>query len=145
MNAGLPVGAARHQIRGMRRAAPALALLSLAALSACATGPTISERLSTYVGRSELDLVSALGVPTRSYETGGQKFLAYEEQRTVSVPGAYPGGFAGGPFVGGFGRGFYGGGYAAFGNSYVPVQCDVTFALREGRVASFTYRGQGCA
>ena len=140
MNAHLPQAAARHQIEAMRRAPSALALLSLAVLSACAVGPTISERLSTYVGRSELDLVSALGVPTRSYETGGQKFLAYEEQRTVALPSAYPTGFVGGPF----GRGFYGGGYAAYGTSYAPVQCDVTFALREGRVASFTYRGQGC-
>jgi len=123
----------------MRRALPAL-LLSTLVLSACAVGPSLSDRLSTYVGRSELDLVSALGVPTRSYETGGQKFLAYEEQRTVALPG----GFAGGPFYGPFGRGFYGGGYAGYSTAYAPVQCDVTFALREGRVASFTYRGQGC-
>ncbi|MFC0385397.1 hypothetical protein [Muricoccus vinaceus] len=125
----------------MRRALlPALAL-SLLGLAGCATGPSLSDRLSSYVGRSELELVQALGVPTRSYETGGQKFVAYEEQRTVALPG----GFAGGPFYGPYGRGFYGGGFASLGNTYVPVQCDVTFALHEGRVASFTYRGQGCA
>lgn len=123
-----------------RRAGLGLLLL----LAGCATGPGFAERLSAYVGRSELDLVSELGVPTRSYETGGRKFLAYEEQRTVAVPGGFSGGPFYGPFAGSFGRGFYGGGYAGFGTAYAPVQCDVTFALQAGRVASFSYRGQGC-
>lgn len=115
-----------------------LPLLSLLALSACAVGPSLDERLATYVGRSELELVSTLGVPTRSYETGGQKFLQYEDNRTVAVPG----GFVGGPWGGPWGRGYYGGFSTT---AYAPVQCDVTFALREGRVASYVYRGQGCA
>jgi hypothetical protein len=120
----------------MRRALSLLAFSTLA-LAACAVGPTIDERLATYVGRSELELVTSLGVPTRNYETGGQKFLQYEENRSTAVPG----GFVGGPF-GPYGRGFYGG-FAT--TAYIPVQCDVTFALREGRVAGYTYRGQGCA
>ncbi|MBP0443417.1 hypothetical protein J8J14_01380 [Roseomonas sp. SSH11] len=121
----------------MRRALP---LLPLLALAACAIGPSLDERLATYIGRSELELVSSLGVPTRSYETGGQKFLQYEENRTVAVPG----GFIGGPWGpwGPYSRGFYGGFSTT---AYAPVQCDVTFALREGRVASYVYRGQGCA
>ncbi|MBP0491334.1 hypothetical protein [Roseomonas indoligenes] len=125
----------------MRRA---LALLPMLALTACATRPTLDERLATFVGRSELELVSALGVPTRHYETGGEKFLQYDEQRTVALPG----GFAGGPFIGSVGRGFYGGGFYGggfVGTTYAPVQCDVTFALREGRVSGYSFRGQGCA
>ena len=81
--------------------------------------------------------MSTLGVPTRSYETGGQKFLQYEENRTVALPG----GFAGGPW-GPYGRGFYGGFSTT---TYAPVQCDVTFALQGGRVSAYTFRGQGCA
>lgn len=122
----------------MTRALPLLALLSV---TACATGPTLDQRLSAYMGRTELELVTALGVPTRDYETGGQKFLQYEEQRTVALPTT---GFVGGPFLGPYGRGFYGGGYTGFGTAYAPVQCDVTFALREGRVAGYSFRGQGC-
>jgi len=122
---------------------PFLALLPLLGLAACAVGPTLDERLATYVGRTELELVSTLGVPTRSYETGGQKFLQYEENRTVP----FTSGFASGPVgYGGYGRGFYGGGlYGGFAaTTYAPVQCDVTFALQEGRVIRSTYRGQGC-
>jgi hypothetical protein len=117
----------------------ALILLPLLGLAACARGPTIDERLSSYVGRTELELVQTLGVPNRNYETGGQRFLQYEEQRTVALPGGY----VGGP-IGPYRRGYYGG----FGFSptiYAPVQCDVTFALRDGRVAGYVYRGEGCA
>lgn len=127
---------------GMRLALPALPL-GLLALSACATGPNLNDRLAAYVGKSELELVSTLGVPTSNYETGGQRFLKYEEQRTVALPNGYAG-----PFYGRFGRGFYGryGGFGGgFSTTYAPVQCDVTFALREGRVSGYTYRGQGCA
>ncbi len=116
-----------------------LTLLPLLGLAACAVGPTLDERLAGYVGRTELEVVSALGVPTRSYETGGQKFLQYEERRTV----AFPAGFGGGPFIGPYGRGFYGGGYV--GTQYAPVQCDVTFALQADRVVGYSFRGQGCA
>ncbi|HEY8611017.1 MAG TPA: hypothetical protein VIL69_06970 [Roseomonas sp.] len=134
MKTRLPPGGRASQMQSMRRALPLLL-----ALSACAVGPTIDERLSTYVGRSELELVTALGVPTRSYETGGQRFLQYEQQRTVAMPG----GFVGGPWSPwGYGRGFYGGFSTT---TYAPVQCDLTFTMREGRVAAFAYRGQGCA
>ncbi|MCR0982997.1 hypothetical protein [Roseomonas populi] len=136
MNTVLPQPGRTPQMLGMIRA---LSLLPFLALAACATGPTLDQRLSTFVGRSELELVSALGVPTRHYETGGQKFLQYDEQRTV----AFPAGFGGGPFYGPYGRGFYGGGFV--GTTYAPVQCDVTFALNDGRVSGFSFRGQGCA
>jgi hypothetical protein len=122
----------------MSRTLSLLPLLPVLALSACAVGPTIDDRLASYVGRTELELVTALGVPTRDYETGGQKFLQYEEQRTIALPG----GFAGAP-IGPYGRGYYGG-FGLGYTTYAPVQCDVTFALRDGRVASYTYRGQGC-
>jgi hypothetical protein len=122
----------------MARTSSVLPLLPVLALSACAVGPTIDDRLASYVGRTELELVTALGVPTRDYETGGQKFLQYEEQRTIALPG----GFAGAP-IGPYGRGYYGG-FGLSYTTYAPVQCDVTFALRDGRVASYTYRGQGC-
>ncbi|WP_052402414.1 hypothetical protein [Muricoccus aerilatus] len=117
--------------------------LCLLTLSSCATGPNLNDRLAAYVGKSELELVSTIGVPASNYETGGQKFLKYEEQRTVAPPSGYAG-----PFYGGFGRGFYGryGGFGGgFSTTYAPVQCDVTFALREGWVSGYTYRGQGCA
>lgn len=125
----------------MRRHARALvlALLLAAPLAGCATGPTFEQRMATFVGRSEADLVATLGVPVRTYETGGRRFLQFEQRATVLVPGD-PWGF--GPW--GFGPPW---GYRrpwAVPPSYAVVGCDLTFALREGRVESFTARGQGC-
>jgi hypothetical protein len=119
----------------MRRAVLALPLL----FAACATGPTLQQRLSTYVGRGEADLVAELGVPVRTYEAEGRRFLQYEQRRTVAIsqPGYYGPAF-GGPW------GYRRGGYWPAPPTYAVTGCDLTFALRDGRVESFTYRGEGC-
>ena len=129
----------------MRRLTLLLPLL----LAACATGPTLDQRLSTFIGQNELQLVSALGVPARTYETDGVKFLQFESQRTVALPGdplGYGPGLGGGFYGrrrGYYGGGLYGGGFAP--PSYAVVGCDVTFSLRDERVAGFSFRGEGCA
>ena len=117
----------------MRRILLLLPLL----LAACAQGPTLEQRLSTFVGRSEGDLVAELGVPVRTYETEGRRFLQYEQRRTVAI--AQPGFDR--PYFGPFGPRF---GYWPAPPAYAVVGCDLTFALRGGRVESFTVRGQGC-
>jgi len=117
----------------MRRLALTLPVL----LAACAQGPTLNERLSTFVNRSEGDLVAELGVPVRTYEADGRRFLQYEQRRTVAIaePGLYR------PYFGPWGPRW---GYAPAPPSYALVGCDITFALRGGRVESFTFRGSGC-
>ncbi|MBX6742448.1 MAG: hypothetical protein IRY87_10450 [Acetobacteraceae bacterium] len=113
----------------MRRMLIALPLL----VAGCATGPSLDQRLAPFIGRSEGDLVSALGVPSRTYVTEGRKFLQYDQRWTQVVPG-----------------GFYN--YGPYWRSaplwappvYVLRACDITFTLREGRVEGFTWRGDGC-
>lgn len=113
----------------MRRALLALPLL----LAGCATGPSLEQRLTPLIGRSEGDLVAALGVPTRTYEADGRKFLQYEQRWAQVVPGD-----------------FYGyGPYWRFPPLWVPPAyvlrgCDITFTLQQGRVESFAWRGDGC-
>lgn len=125
-------GAAAH-LAGMRRALLLLPLL----VAACAQGPTLQQRLSTYVGRSEGELVAELGVPVRTYEAEGRRFLQYEQRRTVAV--SQPGFDR--PYYGPFGPRF---GYWPAPPSYAVIGCDLTFALRQSRVESFTFRGEGC-
>jgi hypothetical protein len=94
--------------------------------------------LAPLVGRSEADLVRQLGVPSRSFEAEGHRFLAYSERRVDIVPGFAP--FYGPP-------GFYGGVYAgsfAFGPEVVERGCETTFEIVEGKVASFSLRGNAC-
>ncbi|MGG5888434.1 hypothetical protein ACLF3G_14970 [Falsiroseomonas sp. HC035] len=117
----------------MLRALPFLALLA-----ACAQGPTLDQRLSTFVGRTEGDLVAALGVPVRVHEADGRRFLLFEQRRTVPV--APPS-----PFLG-YGPGPWGPslGYWPSVPSVAELRCEQTFAIRNGRVETFTYRGEGC-
>jgi hypothetical protein len=114
----------------MRTASLLLPLL----LAACAVGPTLEQRLATYVGRSEGDLVAELGVPLRSYDTDGRRFLQFERVSTIALqPEPYSG----------FGYGRYRP-WMMPAPAYAQVRCDLTFALRDHRVESFTMNGQGC-
>ena len=85
--------------------------------------------LSHFVGQPEQTLVQVMGVPTRSYDAEGTKFLAYNESRVDIIPG-----------VPGVGIWRAGG---------VPPQaierwCETTFQVAEGVVRSFTLRGNAC-
>lgn len=105
------------------------------ALAGCATGPDLATRLAATIGQGEGELVSAFGVPTRTYEADGRKFLQYEERRTQAV--ASDPYFARSP-------------YSRFGPVFSPYpafvvrSCDITFTLAGGKVASFSFRGEGC-
>ena len=116
------------------RISPALAASLALTLAACAApGPTLEQRLATFVNRSESELVAQLGVPVRSYETEGRRFLLFEQNSTVMVPGD--------PWA----YGYWGMRRPwAVPSSYAVVRCEMTFALREGRVEGFTLRGEGC-
>jgi hypothetical protein len=118
-----------------------LVLLAVVGLIASCTNQLAvrQAQLSQLVGRSETDLVEALGVPSRTYETGGMKFLSYEDRRVEYVPGS--------PFYPGFyGPGFYGGGFygPGFPPEVINLSCDTTFTLAGGVVRSFALRGNAC-
>ena len=125
------------------------ALLFPLALAACAVNNGEERRayLTSLVGAPETELVRQLGVPTRSYETTGRKFVAYDERRVDVVPA--------GPFFGGFGYGHGYGGYGGFGGfgsgfgyafppQVVERGCETTFEIDGGRVQSWALRGNAC-
>ena len=121
----------------MRRLAPMAVLLLGAGAPGCAPGPGLEQRLSTYVNRTEGELVAELGVPVRIHEADGRRFLQYEQRRTVAFaePGLYR------PWHGPWGPRM---GYLPAPPSHAVLGCDITFALRNGRVEGFSFRGEGC-
>jgi len=119
----------------MRRLLALLLLLPL--LGGCVN--MLAERqaaLGQYVGQTEADLVRGLGVPSRTFDTDGRHFLAYTDRSVQVVPG-----FA--PYYG-WGRygGIYGGGYPP---DVIERICETTFEVAQGKVVSFTLRGNACA
>ncbi len=113
-------------------------LAGLLLLAGCVSpSPQKVAALNAFVGRPEADLVRAYGVPTRSFETGGSKFLAYAKSRIQSFPS--------GPAFG-YGYGFYPYGWGAWGG-YPEVEqfdCETTFELQGGVVKSWNLRGNDC-
>jgi len=89
--------------------------------------------LSRFVGQPESTLVQQMGVPTRSFETGGVRYLAYNEHRINLIP-TFP---SYSPFF----TGWYGGG---FPTQVVELRCETTFEVADGTVKTFTLRGNAC-
>lgn len=110
-------------------------LLLLFGLLAGCTDQLAARRafLSRFIGQSDTTLVQQIGVPTRTYETGGAKFLAYDEHRVEIVPTV--------PTYAPFYMGWYGGGFPP---QVIDWQCETTFEVRDGTVRSFTLRGNAC-
>ena len=110
----------------------AIALAGL--VVACTSG--IAERraeLVQWIGKPETRLVGLMGAPTRTYQTGGMKFLTYEERRVEIIP-ATPYYFGPGPF------GYEGG----FPPTATTLVCDTTFTVADGVVRAFSLRGNAC-
>lgn len=120
-----------------QRGAVAASALALG-LSSCAfpTREAFDTQMAAFVGRSEAELVAALGVPDRTHEAGGLRFLEYERRRVVGTPAGTAGfGRFGWPYGYGFG----------YGGTFVDTrECNTTFTLRGGRVERFSRRGNDC-
>ncbi len=111
-------------------------LALMLALAACADGQDRERYLTSLVGQPEAELVRQMGVPNRSVETGGRKFVAYDRRTTVY--------FGASPFFG-FGYGYFGpGAYTGFPAEAVERRCETTFEIGAGRVLSWIDRGNAC-
>ena len=114
-----------------------LFLLLGAVLAGCAPAFDRPAFLATLVGQPEAELVRRLGVPSRTYETGGRKFLAYSEQRSDLI--------GGGPFFGGLGD--VGPGYGYYGGiptEIIERSCETTLEVGDGRVLAWSLHGNAC-
>jgi hypothetical protein len=109
-------------------------LLPLLLLAGCATGPSFESRLAATIGQSEVQVVEAYGVPNRSYDADGLRFLQYEQRRQVlhqlDPYWGYP-----------YGRLAP---YSFAGPVVLTPSCTITFTIKEGRVQSFATRGDDC-
>ena len=111
-----------------------LMIAMLTALTGCVN--LLAQRraeLAHWVGQPETALVGAMGAPTRTYETGGMKFLTYEDRRVEIIPGT-PYYFGPGPF-------WYGGGFPP---EAITEVCNTTFTIAGGVVRAFSLRGNAC-
>lgn len=102
-------------------------------LAGCAPAFDRPAFLATLVGQPEAAVVRQLGVPSRTYETNGRKFLAYSERRVEVVP------------VGlGYGYGYFGPSFGYSPSQIIERACETTFEVGDGRVLTWSLRGNAC-
>ena len=127
----------------MRKLMLCTSVLALA-LSGCATGPNLAERMSQLVGQPEQVVIEQLGVPNRTMEVKGVTYYAYVRHNTEYVPGSAGFGYGNfiGPFGGPFFSSYYGGGFPP---ETIRNRCETTFAISGGIVRSFALHGNDCS
>lgn len=119
----------------MRKTVPFL--LGALALAGCGDGGAARRAyLDSLVGRPEQEVVRQFGVPLRTYETGGRKFLAYDDRRLDIIPDPF--------LVHGFGGPAFGYFYSGYPPLVVERGCETTFEVAGGRVQSWSLRGGEC-
>ena len=109
----------------------------LGLLAGCADNG-VSDRiatLNTFIGQPEAVVVRQMGVPTRSYAVGGERYLAYTQSQTDFVP-AVPGVWT--PYDG------WNGGFGGFPPGKVERSCETTFEIDQGVVRTVMLRGNFC-
>jgi hypothetical protein len=106
-------------------------VLACCALPAACADQTAARMaaLNQLVGQPEQTLLQTMGVPTRSYDADGTRFLAYDERRVDVIPGA--------PGVGIWSAG-------AVPPQRIELWCETTFQVAQGVVRNFILRGNAC-
>ncbi len=114
-----------------------LPILCAALLAACAPAFDRPAFLASFVGQPDTEVVRRLGVPSRTYEAAGHRFLAYAEHRSEIL--------STGTGFGGFGEFGYFGPSLGFSSSEVIDRiCETTFEVVNGRVTNWSLRGNAC-
>jgi len=122
----------------MKQIFRSFSVVCVLALGACAyPNPQHVAALNQLVGKSETQLVQVMGVPSRHYDSGGHRFLAYSKSRIDTIPGDP------GPWWGPYG-GYWGGGWGGFPPEVVTRDCETTFDLVGGVVKNWGLRGNDC-
>ena len=113
------------------------------ALAGCARGPSLESQLAVYIGSPESDLVQKLGVPGRQITVNDVTYLAYDvrHQEQLQPSGYVWAGPAWGP---GWGPYPYTIAQPMAPRDITVWACEATFVLVNGKVQSFTLRGNDC-
>ncbi len=117
-----------------------LPVLCAAMLAACAPAFDRPAFLAGFVGQPDTEVVRRLGVPSRTYEADGHRFLAYAEHRSEILSTGT--GFGGFDQFGAFG--YFGPGLGFSSAEVIDRTCETTFEVVNGRVANWSLRGNAC-
>ncbi len=112
----------------------ALVLLLCASVLGCAEDTSRQQALQGLIGHPESDAIRLLGVPSRTFETNGRTFLAWDGQR-LDYAAVGPGFGPWGPW-----------GWGYYAPATVPVMrgCQTTLEVGGGKVLGWALHGADC-
>lgn len=108
-------------------------------ISGCATTSGYEQRLNSWMGTSEVQLIRSWGVPAQVYQTGNSKYLVYNSSRNVYLPGSSPAYTT--TFIG---NTAYTSSYGGSAPQNINFQCQTTFEIINGQLMSWRYKGNDC-
>jgi len=108
-------------------------------LTGCATTANYEKIWRSWVGSSEKQLVSSWGVPDRTYEASGTKYLVYGRSSTAFIPGTPPSYQT--TFVGNTAYTTPVGGTAPMA---VNMSCVTTFEVEADTIRRWRWQGNNC-
>lgn len=106
-----------------------ISIFSIVILSSCATYSTqpYQDFLATLKGLSETELISRLGVPSKTYTTKEAHFLNYYKSYSNQTGSGYM-----------IGNNYYS--YSTTYNNY----CSTTFVIQDDKVVNYFFEGNDC-
>ena len=103
--------------------------------SSCVSyGPSLQQKINYYKGWSETQIVSSLGIPTKTYESSGITYLEYTRSNSGSSERTVPSLHCGATFCPG----------PRTVTSNYTNWCTITFILNNKIMTNGTYRGNNC-
>ena len=115
-----------------------LAVLALST-AACVSTEEYEKKLTSWVGQSEMSLISSWGPPTRAYETGGTKFLTWSSSGSMTLPGQQPT-----YYTNVIGNTAYTTAVGGSSPTTINLNCETTFTIAGGIVQSWRWQGNNC-
>lgn len=97
-------------------------LVSLLLVSCSSSDTDAIAARKSYLGQTEKQVVSQLGIPSSSYEAEGKRYLIYTTKGSTFLPGKFTN-------------------HPVLSSTYIESECDTIFMLTGGKVVKTGTRG----
>lgn len=108
-------------------------------LAGCATTANYEKMLNSWIGAPEIDLVRTWGPPDNQYSSSGIKFITYQKNGAVYIPGTSPTYTT--TMIGNTAHTTTSGGSPGY-NIY--LNCKTTFEIKDEKIINWKWEGNGC-